>query len=243
MSAPDDRPFRSSACPLPSAARILAWWSQRKSAVLLWATVIMALAGLGWLAYETWRLLWQPPPMGAIDLRQRYAETRALFAGRAMYQTIGTASYPPASMTVLWPILGWPSFATARWLWALLTAGTLIWMARTVARDCGASTRAERRLAMLLPLAMYATGAATGNGQLTVLVIACLLASLPILLREDRVVPLVLAVLGFVGALAKPSLAAPFFWMVLFVPKGHFRPSRSPQSTWGSPRSRGWCSP
>jgi hypothetical protein len=180
----------------------------------------MALAALCWLSYQTWRLLWQPPPWGAIDLRQRYDETRALFEGRAVYRVIGTASYPPASMTMLWPIVGWPSFATARWLWALLTAGTLIWMIRAVARDCGATTRAERRLAMLLPLGMYATGAATGNAQFTVLVVACLLASLPLLLRENRVAQSALAVLCFVGALVKPSLAAPFFWIVLFRPKG-----------------------
>jgi hypothetical protein len=157
--------------------------------------------------------------MGAVDLEQRWTETRALFAGQAVYRLIGTATYPPATMTMLWPILGWPSFATTRWLWALLTAGALVWMVRVVVRHSGATTKAERRVAMLLPLAMYATGAATGNGQLTVLVVACLLASLPVLLREDRVRPLALAVLVFVAALAKPSLAAPFFWMVLFRPR------------------------
>jgi hypothetical protein len=179
----------------------------------------MGLAALVWLGYQTWRLLWQPPPMGAVDLEQRWTETRSLFAGQAVYRVIGTASYPPASLTMLWPILGWPSFAIARWLWALLTVGALVWMARVVVRASGAATNAERRVAMLLPLAMYATGAATGNGQLTVPVVACLLASLPILLRENRVRPLALAALGFAGALAKPSLAAPFFWMVLFRPK------------------------
>ena len=176
----------------------------------------MALAALVWLGYETWRLLWQLPPTGAVDLEQRWTETRALFAGRAIYRLIGTATYPPATMTMLWPILGWPSFATARWLWALLSLGALVGMVRIVVGASGATTKAERRVAMLLPLAMYATGAATGNGQLTVLVVACLLASLPILLREDRVWRLALAALFFVAALAKPSLAAPFFWMVLF---------------------------
>jgi uncharacterized membrane protein YbaN (DUF454 family) len=180
----------------------------------------MALAALVWLSYQTWRLLWQPPPKGAIDLRLRLTETQALFAGQAVYRAIETASYPPASMAMLWPILSWPSLPTARWLWALLTTGALVWMVRTVVHDSGAASRAERRLAMLLPLATYATGAATGNGQFTVPVLACLLASLPILLREDRPLLLALAALGFVVALVKPSLAAPFFWMVLFRPKG-----------------------
>ena len=219
MSAPDAQPFGSGSSRMPSATRILAWWGRRASAVLSWAALLMALAAVVWLSYQTWRLLWQWPPLGAIDLRQRYTETRALFAGQAVYRLIDTASYPPASMTMLWPILGWPSFATARWLWALLTIAALVCMARMVVRDSAATTRAERRLAMLLPFAMYATGAATGNGQLTVLVLVCLLASLPVLLREDRAVPLAFAALGFVGALVKPSLAAPFFWMVLFRPR------------------------
>jgi hypothetical protein len=223
MAAPDTQ------FPTPFAARTLAWWNRRGSVVLLWAGVIMAAVAMAWLSYEVWRLLWQPPPgstpqpsvknVGARDLLERFTETRALFAGKAVYQVVGTASYPPASMTMLWPILGWPAFSTARWLWAVLTAVMLVWTARMVMRESGATTGAERRLAMLLPLAMYSTGAATGNGQLCVPVVACLIASLPVLLREDRAWPSALAVLGFVAALVKPSLAAPFFWMVLFRPK------------------------
>jgi hypothetical protein len=71
MNAPDDRFLRSSPSPTPFVARILAWWSRRGSAVLSWAAVLMALAALVWLSYETWRLLWQPSPEGAIDLRLR----------------------------------------------------------------------------------------------------------------------------------------------------------------------------
>jgi hypothetical protein len=204
---------------MPLAARTLAWWGKRSSAVLSWAAALMALVALVWLGYGTWRLLWQPTPTGAGDLAQRWIETRDMFAGQEVYLSNGNATYPPATMTMLWPILGWPSFATARWLWALLTVGAMVGIVRVVVRASGATTKTERRVAMLLPFVMYATGAATGNGQLTVLVVACLLASLPILLCEDRVRPLALAALVFVAALAKPSLAAPFFWMVLFRPK------------------------
>jgi len=213
MSAPDSR------TPTPFAARILAGWSKRGSAVLAWAAAIMGLAALAWLSYETWRLLWQPPPMGALDLQQRYGEMRALFARHGADSVASRAAYPPASLTMLWPFLGWPAFSTARWLWALLTAATLVCLVRIVVRNSEATTGAERRLAMVLPLAMYATGAATGNGQLTVPVVACLIASLPVLLCEDRTSPSAFAVLGFVAALVKPSLAAPFFWMVLFRPR------------------------
>jgi len=204
---------------MPFSAYALAWWGKRRSAMLSWAVALMALASLVRMGYGAWRLLWQPTPMGATDLAQRWIEVRDIFAGQDVYLSNGNATYPPATMTMLWPILGWPRFATARWLWAGLTVGALVGIVRVVVRASGATTKTERRVAMLLPLVMYATGVATGNGQLTVVVVVCLLASLPILLCEDRVRPLALAVLVFVAALAKASLAAPFFWMVLFRPK------------------------
>jgi hypothetical protein len=219
MSAPDRQPFRVSSSFTPLAARTLAWWGKRKSAVLSWAAALMALAALVWMGYGFWRLLWQPTPMGATDLAQRWIEVRDMFAGRDIYLSNGNATYPPASIAMLWPILSWPGFTTARWLWALLTVGALVGIVRVVVRASGATTKTERWVAMLLPLVMYATGVATGNGQLTIVVVACLLASLPILLSEDRGRPLALAALVFVAALAKASLAAPFFWMVLFRPK------------------------
>ncbi len=204
---------------MPISARTLAWWGKRGPAILSLAAALMALAALVRMGYGLWRLLWQPTPTGASDLAQRWVEVRDMFAGRDVYLSNGNATYPPATITMLWPILSWASLAIARWLWAILTVGALVWIVRVALRSSGATTKTERLVAMLMPLAMYSTGGATGNGQLTVLVVACLLASLPILLREDRVRPLALAVLVFVVALAKPSLAAPFFWLVLFRPK------------------------
>ena len=219
MSAPNDQPLRASSRAVPLATRTLAWWGKRQSAVLSWAAALMALATLVRMGCGLWRLLWQPTPMGATDLAQRWIEVRDMFAGRDVYLSNGNATYPPGTITMLWPVLGWPRFATARWLWALLTVGALVGIVRVAVRASGATTNAERRVAMLLPLVIYATGVATGNGQLTVPVVACLLASLPILLCEGRVRPLSLATLVFVAALTKASLAAPFFWMVLFRPK------------------------
>jgi hypothetical protein len=214
MNAPDTNPPPDQSL----TERTWAWWTRHRFWVLPTGTAVMALLALGFLAYQTWRLLWQPPPMGAVDLIARSMETRAFFAGQAIYRLIPSAVYPPASMVMMWPILGWPSLEMVRWLWALLSAITLAWMTRPVSKGCGAVTGAERRLAMILPFAMYATGASVGNGQFSLLVVACLVASLPILLEGQGGLRGALAVLGFVVALIKPSLAAPFFWMVLFRP-------------------------
>ena len=187
--------------------------------MLSWVAVLMALTALVGLGHGTWRLLWQPTPMGAGDLAQRWIETRDMFAGRDVYLSNGNATYPPATMTMLWPVLSWPRFAAARVLWAIITAGALVAIVRVVVRNSGATTKKERRVTVLLPLVMYATGASAGSGQLTVPVVACLLVSLPVLMLDGARKPLTLAALALVAALAKPSLSAPFFWMVLFRPK------------------------
>ena len=219
MSPPVVRSTRGTSPFTPLASRTLAWWGRHGSDVLSWAAALMAPVALVWLGYGTWRLLWQPTPTGAGDLAQRWIEVRDMFAGKDVYLSNGNATYPPATIAILWPVLSWPPFATARWLWAVLTVGALVGIVRVVARASGAMSKTEHWVTTLLPLVMFATCAATGNGQVTVLVVACLLASLPILLCEDRVRPLALAALFFVAALVKPSLAAPFFWMVLFRPK------------------------
>jgi hypothetical protein len=82
--------------------------------MLSWAAALMALVALVWLGYGTWRLLWQPSPTGAGDLAQRWIEVRDMFAGHDVYLSNGNATYPPATIAILWPILSWPLFVTAR---------------------------------------------------------------------------------------------------------------------------------
>src|ERR1700690_834630 len=113
MSAPDGQQLRASSSSMPFSAYALAWWGKRRSAMLSWAVALMALASLVRMGYGAWRLLWQPTPMGATDLAQRWLEVRDMFAGQDVYLSNGNATYPPATMTMLWPVLGCPSFATA----------------------------------------------------------------------------------------------------------------------------------
>ena len=54
---------------------------------------------------------------GAVDLKLRFDETRAWFAG---YWLRG-AVYPPASQAILWPVVGWLPFDAVRGLWAALS--------------------------------------------------------------------------------------------------------------------------
>ena len=188
--------------------------------------VIMAIAAAGWLGYQFWRLLspappiWPTSPRGAVDLLQRYNEVNHWYAvpGQRTYYTIGTAVYPPASYVILWPFVGWTDAMTARWIWAITTVLFLGWLVALTVRESKASTRLEQTFIALIPLSIYATGATIGNGQLNVHVMPLLLAGILMLSCRSPGWNRDLSGAGmFILALTKPTIAGPFFWLVLFV--------------------------
>jgi hypothetical protein len=147
---------------------------------------------------------------------------RAWFAGQPIYETMRSASYPPATQLMLWPFLGWtPDAAVVRWIWAATCAAALAALVWTVVRMSGATTARERWLAAMIPLGLYATGGTIGNGQLGIPIVLGV-ALLPALLERARHDPSfrsdVLLAGTFVLVLVKPNLTAPFAWLVLLAP-------------------------
>lgn len=194
----------------------------------LFAGVLVLLGAIAtlWLSYEFWRLLIQPASDGgAIDVRMRWNESAEWFRGRNVYQEYSDAVYPPASYAMFWPILNWFSKEGMRWAWGLVTVLSLGWLIGLMIRNCGTLTRRESWFLALVPLATYPVGATIGNGQVGIVVIAALLAALPLVARRSRSwnQDLWLASL-FILALIKPSIAGFFFWIVLFA-AGSLRPS------------------
>jgi hypothetical protein len=180
----------------------------------------MGLAAIVWLGYEFWRLLFQPGVMGAVDLLLRRDEVQRWFAGLPVYTELRTATYPPASMVLLWPFTGWLDASATRWVWAATTLLALGWLVALLIRESGARNRAQRVFGALLLLSTYAAGAAIGNGQLIVLVLPLLVAAF-LLLRRNRGWSWNLLAAGLlVASLVKPTLSAPFFWLVLFAVPG-----------------------
>ena len=189
------------------------------------AIYAMSVAALAWLGYEFWRLVWLQGYWGAIDLHQRYVEVHYWFSGKMVYGQLKTASYPPASYVLLWPFLGWMEFTQARWVWALATILALAWYIRLSLGESLARTSQERTFLALIPLSGYATGAAIGNGQMTILLLPFLVASLLLLNKAENRWRDDLPAAGlFIVALAKPSLTSPFYWLALFLP-GRMRPA------------------
>jgi hypothetical protein len=197
-------------------AAVRRWWTERKDRLFRIAISLMFIAALLWLGYQFWRLLGQTQ-FGALDLRLLHRLVRDWFAGRPIYSFARDAIHPPATYVLLWPLLGWLEVTAARWLWAATTIAALGWLSFLSVRESGARNRQERALAALMVLSAYATGAAIGNGQLIIHILPMLVAGLLLLRRPEpswRSDLLAGALVLF--TLIKPSISAPFFWIVLF---------------------------
>ena len=201
------------------------WWTRWSSKILGGAIVIMFFIALVWLGYQFWRLLlgsapiWPSSPIGAIDLNLNQNEVQHWFAGSPIYHESKNAVYPPASYVILWPFFGWLGFTAARWLWAITAVVALYWLIHLILRESGANTPLERLFVTLMPLSMYATGAAIGNGQLIDHLLPVLIAG--ILLLQQKQAGWRMDLLNttlLLGPLVKPNITVPFFWIILFVP-------------------------
>src|SRR5215831_3255870 len=202
------------------SSSVLRWWAKHRARVLQVAVVLMLVISPHRLGVGFLRLLWEQAPAGAIDLQLRYNEVHKWFAGRPVYKESGAAVYPPASYAILWPLLGWLGWAPAQWLWAATTAVALGWLTYLVVRESCADALLERLCVGLLPFSMYATSVAVGNGQLIVPLLPGWVAGLTLLRGEQRRWhESLLAGLLILTALVSPTISAPFFWLVVFVPR------------------------
>ena len=202
-----------------------AGWDRHRVTLLRVAIIVLFVLALLKLGTESYRLLGDTSHKGAIDLKQRQTEVQNWFAGRRVYGVVHSASYPPASYAMLWPLIGWLAFTPARWVWAASTAAALGGLTLLIVRHSGASSRLERIFVALLPLSMNATGVAIGNGQLPLHVLVALVAGLVLLHRARGLwrVELGSAML-ILAAFVKPNMAIPFFWLACFIP-GTLRPA------------------
>ena len=205
--------------------RLHAFWTKHRNTILRVSIVLLALYACAKLGDEFYRLTLRPDRPGAIDLKLRYREVHEWFAGNPVYGRIPQAVYPPATYAILWPFLGWMSLGAARWFWAATSAGALAWLAVLLVRESGAQDRPERWFVALMPLSLIGTGVCLGNGQLTIHLLLALLTGLVLMCRPGGSWGRDAAAAGLMAiALAKPSIAAPFFWIALFAP-GRLRPA------------------
>lgn len=180
--------------------------------------LILGTVAVTWLSYQFWRLVLSPlPGNGAIDLRLRWREVSAFFAGMDVNAEFNDAVYPPASYLMLWPLRVFENLTALRWSWGGFSLLILCWLVSLVVRHSEGASRSERLLLALIVLASYPVGSTVGNGQTGLVVLLCLLAGLPMVAARNRPFTRdVWIALLFLVALVKPTLSAYFFWVVLF---------------------------
>lgn len=209
----------------------------------LWATYctqtmtagigLMILATIYRLQLGYSRLLWESGWNGAIDLKIFHWMVNQWFAGFPVYGTTPSPvdfppfvpDYPPASYVLLWPFHGWLNVQQIRWVWAVITVVSFVSFAYLAIQASGAQTIPERLFISLLFPSMYAVSSAVAVGQLVIPLLPTLVAGISLLhLKHRRWYEEFIGVILILVTLAKPTISAPFFWLVLFGPR-MFRPA------------------
>jgi hypothetical protein len=172
----------------------------------------MSILAVTRLAYQLWRLLLDHNRNGAIDLRIIYESVDLWFKGEALGEII----HLPATYAIIWPLTGWLSFGSARWLWAALYAASIVWLIRIVLAGTGIKKREEGFFAALFILSIYPTGITIGNGQVILFLLPCILTALLMeSKREISIIKDVILSLLFLISSLKITVTAPFFLIAL----------------------------
>jgi hypothetical protein len=203
------------------AREIRGWWADHRVVILRLTIILMAALALLKLGSEFYRLVLDPGPKGAIDLKLRHEEVHRWFAGLPVYRELKDAVYPPGSYTLLWPSLGWLTVPKARRLWAATSVAALAVLVYLVVDQSGAAGPTECTFAALMPLSLNATGVTVGNGQLTIHLMTLLFLAVWIQRRRPEFPIGWLALsTAVVFTFVKPTVSLPFMWFILFGPGG-----------------------
>ena len=174
----------------------------------------MALLALLKLGAEFHRLLFDTSLNGAVDLRFYHRQVGYwLMRGDLQADNL----YPPASLPLLAVLgIGWLSDTSSRWLCAFSMVAFACLFGRLMVKESGAASTLDRVFVLMMFLSMNATGVTLGNGQVTLLVLFLVTASILFLDRHAEWRPgTLLALTGLLIALVKPSNSVPFFALAL----------------------------
>lgn len=159
----------------------------------------------------------------SVDLHLRYRETQLWFSGSPVYvvtdpQVLPSANYPPGTYSLLWiQFLNLP-FDSLRWLWAVWTAAALGWVLLWGLEVSQVRSRRQQLLLALVVLAPNCVATTIAFGQLGLQSLALGIGALHVIARRPPSLRLdVLAGLLFTLSLTKPTVTAPFGWLLVFV--------------------------
>ncbi|MCG8653366.1 MAG: hypothetical protein MI861_26240, partial [Pirellulales bacterium] len=188
------------------------WYLNRRPFFFKAAIALMIFLAVTRIAHHIWRLLLDQSPEATFDLRTLNEWVILWFAGEPLIETI----LLPATYAILWPLLGWLSFESARWFWALLYLISLTWLYHIVIRECGIKKRGEKLFAALFLLSVSSTGISIGNGQVILFLLPVIVTA--VLLEERKEKGLVkdfIVSMLFLFSLLKIPISAPFLLIPL----------------------------
>jgi len=190
----------------------------RRETILKAAIWFMSFLAVSRLAYQLWRLLLDPDWNGAIDLRIMYESVSLWFKGAELREII----HLPATYAIIWPLTGWLSFESARWLWAILYIVSIVWLLYIVIREIGVEEKREILFTVLFILAIYPTGITIGNGQMIVFLLPAALTAVLWERKEARGLgrDIALSLLFLVSSL-KVTVTAPIILISLITQRAY----------------------
>jgi hypothetical protein len=168
-------------------------------------------------------------PEAPVDLLIRMDEVGRWFSGATIYRDVDSANYPPASYTLLWPLLGWLPERPTRLLFGLSTVVSLVAIGVLALRAGGAERLPGRLFLAVFVLPLGATQITVWIGQLGLHVLACLMGAAAVLFgvgsrdasdphRPPASPARDLLASGLLAAsLVKPTLSAPVVVALLLV--------------------------
>jgi hypothetical protein len=185
-------------------------------ATLWMLAAALALVAAKRIAAQASELIAGTSHAAAFDLHLRHVETLGWLAGAHVYAETKT-NYPPATYAFLGPLIGHLDWPAVRVLWLVLCLAALAALSWTAVRavEPRSSTRC---LAAVLPWAVYGSALTLGVGQLGLICLATGLGGVLLARRAGRS-PMGAAGAGllFTLSLVKPTLTAPWFWLLLLV--------------------------
>jgi len=189
--------------------------------LLLLAVCLMAVAAARRIPAGFAQLLVDETLYAGVDFEILHDQMQDWYDGAPVYPDPIVSTHPPANFIVWWPALGWLERPAARLIWAALSGAALAWLAVICVLWGRARAPLGHVALALVPLASYAICVVIGIGQISLIATPPLFTALYLLYyrRPGWLRDLLIAAL-YILALSKPSLSAPFCFLLLFGPGG-----------------------
>jgi hypothetical protein len=191
----------------------------RRRGIAFAVVVLLAALAAKRIGFQSYRLLAAPAYPAAIDLQLRLNETRHWIRGEPVYGALVAAVYPPATYALFAPLALVPE-VVARGVWWLLVMASLVALSiltlRAIQDLPWAADRRWRAAAALLPWAAYPASIVLSMGQVGLLSLTLAIVAVILAVQASRARQVAAGGL-FAVALVKPSVAAPFFWLLLWL--------------------------